>query len=315
MAHETAETVSGSEPPFGVDGLGAAMDDHRLPLKRYAVAGMSSDTATQKVAEVHDTEARLPPLSTRVGTDHAPFRIMTLPLSSTATQNCEVGQDSEVSEPSLSTMPAVLHARPSYVGRAPLPRPVAQESAPPQEMASGPAPGVAAPVMGTAVPHRFAARVTEEPWASTAVQVEDEGHDTSTSADPLATMVGPDHRPATVVLVQAPSITGTHETRATPASEQRLRVPLGPDLIRKRICIGVTWFVAADRGEPDPSGPGVSRRDRDLLRVRGWFAPAFQPGEDLRAALAATPYELTMLNSVVATAKELVGRNQAACCS
>jgi hypothetical protein len=44
--------------------------------------------------------------------------------------------------------------------------------------------------------------------------------------------------------------------------------------------------------------------------VREWFAPAFQPGEDLRAALAATPYPLTMMHSLVATAKELVGRNQ-----
>ncbi len=44
--------------------------------------------------------------------------------------------------------------------------------------------------------------------------------------------------------------------------------------------------------------------------MREWFAPAFQPGELLQAALAATPYRLTVWNSLVATAKGLAGRNQ-----
>jgi hypothetical protein len=44
--------------------------------------------------------------------------------------------------------------------------------------------------------------------------------------------------------------------------------------------------------------------------VRDWFAPAFQPDEKLCAALAATPFPVTMLNSLVATAKALAGRNQ-----
>jgi len=53
-----------------------------------------------------------------------------------------------------------------------------------------------------------------------------------------------------------------------------------------------------------------SRREHDLLRLRGWFAPALQSNEVLRAGLAATPFRLTMLNSLVGTAKEMVGHNQ-----
>ena len=45
------------------------------------------------------------------------------------------------------------------------------------------------------------------------------------------------------------------------------------------------------------------------MKVRGWFTPAFGPGEDLRAALMATPYPLTVVNTLVAKAKELIGRN------
>jgi hypothetical protein len=60
----------------------------------------------------------------------------------------------------------------------------------------------------------------------------------------------------------------------------------------------------------DRDGQASSGRDLALLKVHGWFAPAFEPGEDLRAALMATPYPLTVVNSLVATAKELVGRNQ-----
>jgi hypothetical protein len=52
-------------------------------------------------------------------------------------------------------------------------------------------------------------------------------------------------------------------------------------------------------------------RQADLLRVRAWFAPAFAPDEVLVAAVATTPFRLTMLNSLVATGKALVGHNQA----
>lgn len=51
-------------------------------------------------------------------------------------------------------------------------------------------------------------------------------------------------------------------------------------------------------------------RARDLEKVRTWFLPAFAPDEVLRAALAATPFPLTTLNSLIGTAKELVGQNQ-----
>ena len=44
--------------------------------------------------------------------------------------------------------------------------------------------------------------------------------------------------------------------------------------------------------------------------MREWFAPAFQPDERLCAALAATPFRVTALNSLLATAKELTGQNQ-----
>jgi hypothetical protein len=54
----------------------------------------------------------------------------------------------------------------------------------------------------------------------------------------------------------------------------------------------------------------TSRREADLLRVRGWFAPALGPDDVLRAALAASPYRLTFINSLLVTAKELIGRNQ-----
>jgi hypothetical protein len=58
------------------------------------------------------------------------------------------------------------------------------------------------------------------------------------------------------------------------------------------------------------NGEASSRRDQGLARVQTWFAPALEADETLRAALAATPFRLTRLNSLVATAKELTGRNQ-----
>jgi hypothetical protein len=58
------------------------------------------------------------------------------------------------------------------------------------------------------------------------------------------------------------------------------------------------------------NGEAPSPRDQGLQTVRDWFAPALQPDEKLRAALAATPFPVTTLNSLVATAKELTGRNQ-----
>ena len=67
----------------------------------------------------------------------------------------------------------------------------------------------------------------------------------------------------------------------------------------------VSWRMAAGEGRT-PRSP----REQDLLQVTEWFAPALQTGETLRAALAATPYPLTMANSLVGTAKDLVGRNQ-----
>jgi hypothetical protein len=51
----------------------------------------------------------------------------------------------------------------------------------------------------------------------------------------LATKVGPDHVPAiAVVLVQALSTNEAHETSTTPASEQYVRAPFGPDRTRRR---------------------------------------------------------------------------------
>lgn len=45
--------------------------------------------------------------------------------------------------------------------------------------------------------------------------------------------------------------------------------------------------------------------------MREWFAGALAPDEVLVAALATTPFRLTMLNSLVATGRDLVGQNQA----
>ncbi len=67
----------------------------------------------------------------------------------------------------------------------------------------------------------------------------------------------------------------------------------------------VSWRMAANEG-----GTSRSPREQGLQQVAEWFAPALQPGETLQAALAATPYPLTMVNSLVGTAKDLVGRNQ-----
>jgi hypothetical protein len=57
-------------------------------------------------------------------------------------------------------------------------------------------------------------------------------------------------------------------------------------------------------------GGTTTGRESDLLRAREWFAPALQPDDVLRAAMAASRYRLTLINSLVVTAKELVGRNQ-----
>ena len=54
-----------------------------------------------------------------------------------------------------------------------------------------------------------------------------------------------------------------------------------------------------------------AKREAGLLRVQGWFAAAFAPDEVLVAALAANAYPLTMLNSLVGTAKSFVGRSPA----
>jgi hypothetical protein len=78
-----------------------------------------------------------------------------------------------------------------------------------------------------------------------------------------------------------------------------------PDTKERPWCTCISWPVAENGG-----GGTTSGREGDLLRVRGWFAPALQPDDVLRAALAASPYRLTLVNSLVATAKELVGRNQ-----
>ena len=67
--------------------------------------------------------------------------------------------------------------------------------------------------------------------------------------------------------------------------------------------------MATERDGQAPSG-----RELALSKVRGWFAPAFEPGEDLRAALMATPYPLTVVNSLVATAaRNWSGATRAAC--
>jgi hypothetical protein len=50
-------------------------------------------------------------------------------------------------------------------------------------------------------------------------------------------------------------------------------------------------------------------REAGLLRVRQWFAPAFTSDEVLLAALAGSTSRLTTLNSLIATAKTLVGRS------
>jgi hypothetical protein len=57
-------------------------------------------------------------------------------------------------------------------------------------------------------------------------------------------------------------------------------------------------------------GASESRRDQDLEKVRQWFSPALQPDEHLRAALATTPFRLTVVNSLLGTAKDLIGQNQ-----
>ena len=47
------------------------------------------------------------------------------------------------------------------------------------------------------------------------------------------------------------------------------------------------------------------------MRVREWFAPAFAPDEVLTAALAGNDIRFTMLNSLIGTARMLVGDNPA----
>jgi len=50
-------------------------------------------------------------------------------------------------------------------------------------------------------------------------------------------------------------------------------------------------------------------REAGLLRVRQWFAPALTSDEVLLAALASSTSRLTTFNSLIATAKTLVGRS------
>lgn len=47
------------------------------------------------------------------------------------------------------------------------------------------------------------------------------------------------------------------------------------------------------------------------MRVREWFAPVFAPDEVLSAALAGNDIRFTMLNSLIGTARMLVGDNPA----
>jgi hypothetical protein len=53
------------------------------------------------------------------------------------------------------------------------------------------------------------------------------------------------------------------------------------------------------------------RREAGLLRVRQWFAPAFEADEVLVAALAGSTDRLTLSSSLLATGKLLVGQNPA----
>jgi hypothetical protein len=68
--------------------------------------------------------------------------------------------------------------------------------------------------------------------------------------------------------------------------------------------------VSNQRGIGDTGGSSRTDRERGLDTVRQWFGPALASDEALRAALAANPYRLTFFNSLIATAKELVGKNQ-----
>jgi hypothetical protein len=76
-----------------------------------------------------------------------------------------------------------------------------------------------------------------------------------------------------------------------------------------RRCRGLARQVESCIDDTGPPGQ-PTKRQAGLLRVREWFAPAFSPEETLLAALAVTPFRLTMVNSLVATGKALVGHNQ-----
>jgi hypothetical protein len=58
-------------------------------------------------------------------------------------------------------------------------------------------------------------------------------------------------------------------------------------------------------------GRGNPGRSAGLELVRSRFAGALADDEVLIAAVATTPFRLTVLNSLIATAKDLVGQNQA----
>ncbi len=80
-------------PPVGPEGAGptATGDDHARP---FQVTASWLDNATQKVAEVHDTELRVPFGEAGAGVDHvAPFQKVASPDSSTAAQNDGSGHD------------------------------------------------------------------------------------------------------------------------------------------------------------------------------------------------------------------------------
>jgi len=81
-------------PPVGGAG-GCGTHGHRgdqaLP---FQVTADRPDRATQKLAEVHETESRVPAVDAVAGSDHvAPFQTVAFPDSSTAAQNDGSGHD------------------------------------------------------------------------------------------------------------------------------------------------------------------------------------------------------------------------------
>ncbi len=80
-------------PSAGPVGAGptATGGDQELP---FQVTADRPDRATQKLAEVHETESRVPAVEAVAGSDHvAPFQTMAFPDSSTAAQNDGSGHD------------------------------------------------------------------------------------------------------------------------------------------------------------------------------------------------------------------------------